>query len=53
MGQGYIPTFSLTEAKNNPKKVLVKYNENGMAVPVEDAPNWENQQKEANKILKF
>ncbi len=52
MGQGYKPTFSKSEADKNSKLVLVEYNENGMPVPVEDATNWENQKKEANKILK-
>jgi len=52
MGKGYKPTFDPKEAAADPKKVLVKYNSNGMPVPVEDAPNWENQKSEANEILR-
>ena len=52
MGQGYKPTFSKSEADKNSKLVLVRYNENGMPVPVEDAKNWEKQKKEANDLLK-
>jgi len=52
-GNKYEPTTSLTEAKNDPSKVLVRYDEStGMPVPVEDAPNWADQKDVAEKAVK-
>ena len=52
-GNKYEPTTSLAEAKKDPSKVLVRYDEStGMPVPVDDAPNWEAQQKVAQEAVK-
>ena len=62
IGTGYEPTLDPKVAAKDPKRMLLAYNENGIAVPVEDAPNWAKyndegeliggQMFEANKILK-
>ena len=52
-GNKYEPTTSLAEAKKDPSKVLVRYDEStGMAVPINDAPNWEAQKGVAEEAVK-
>ena len=48
----YSATMDPKEAAADPYKVLLKFNENDIAVPVETAPNWEKQQTAAKEIIK-
>ena len=52
-GNVYEPTTDPTVAKNDPTKILIRYDENtGMAVPVTDAPHWDAQKGVAEEAVK-
>lgn len=52
-GNKYEPTTDPTVAKNDPTKILIRYDEStGMAVPVTDAPNWDAQKGVAEEAVK-
>ena len=48
----YRPTFDANEAANDPYKVLVEYNADGIPVPVKEGTNWSKQVEAAQEIIK-